>query len=402
MAVLRDIFRPSSPIDDRNMFKGRGEQLSQAISAISTPGQHCLVYGERGVGKTSLVYMTFATFDTVSHGLAVRVPCSMDDDFVKVWKKFVPRALRSLDLRPEQEQEQITPVLDQVEDLLNLDDATPESVARALHLLSSKVALLIAIDEFDRIGDLISTQLFSDLIKTLSDDMVPCTLMLVGVADDVDGLVQGHRSIERAMRQIHMPRMTSPELTEIVHSGFRQFTERTGYELKPSPSVVRSIVSMSQGFPYYTHLLALSVGELALRRGVNSIEREMVLEALFRALDEATQMIRVSYTDAVTASRSDASFTDTLLACALAPVDELGFFAPIDVAPALSSIAKQARTTANYSHHLKRFSGPPSWILETRGDGRRTRYRFHNPLMKPFVLMKGIRDGRLELPANDE
>ena len=46
--------------------------------------------------------------------------------------------------------------------------------------------------------------------------------MLVGVADSVDQLIEEHQSIERAAVQIHMPRMSVSELSEIIDKGLSQ------------------------------------------------------------------------------------------------------------------------------------------------------------------------------------
>ena len=51
--------------------------------------------------------------------------------------------------------------------------------------------------------------------------------------------------------------------------------------------------------------------------------------------------------------------------------------------------------------HLRRFSAPEVAVFETTGEGRRTRYRFRDPLMRPFVVIKGVRDGALALPGGE-
>ncbi len=48
------VFSPAAPIDERALFAGRRRQLRAVIDAISQRGQHAIIYGERGVGKTSL------------------------------------------------------------------------------------------------------------------------------------------------------------------------------------------------------------------------------------------------------------------------------------------------------------------------------------------------------------
>jgi hypothetical protein len=382
------------------MFKGRDAQLTQTMASVQTLGQHAVIYGERGVGKTSLSYVARETFLQTSGGtaLGVRMSCSAEDTFASIWAKLPARTLREVDVWADAEaRDLVAGTVDRVEDLVQLEPATPDSVARALHLLSSRVPLMLILDEFDRIDDRESARAFADLIKTMSDDLLRCSLVIVGVADDVDSLIEGHRSVERAIRQIYMPRMSETELSSIVVDGFAEYNERVGEQLHLEPEVVQTIVQLSQGFPYYTHLLAGSVGENAIRQNKTVIEHKDVFKALLLALENATQAIRTSYTEAIRSNRQDANYVATLLACALARTDELGFFAPSDIAAPVSQIRGARVTSANYAHHIRRFNGPPSWVLESRGEGRRARYRFHNPMMKPFILIKGVSDGLLGL-----
>ena len=382
------------------MFKGRREQLTRVVAATQEVGQHAIVYGERGVGKTSLSNMARASFARGSQGtsLSVRIPCTAADDFESVWQRLVPRLNFELDSADREVAAALSTAVARAEDILLPDAGSPEAVARALHVVSARIPLLVIVDEFDRIAEPPVREAFADLIKTLSDDQVRCTLLVVGVADDVEGLIQGHRSIERNLRQIYMPRMSRDELALIVTDGFAEFSAAAHVQLSVDEAVPMAITHLSQGFPYYAHLLASSVGATAIMTGTTTLGRGVVFESLFGALEEASQAIKVSFTDAVTAARSDATLGRTLAACSMARVDELGFFAPADVCAPLSDIMGTPRTTSNFLHHLRRFNGPPSWILETRGSGRGARYRFSNPLMKPFVLMKAIDDGLVELP----
>lgn len=399
IAALKKIFRPASPIDDRELFRGRTKELTQVIAAVQELGQHAVVYGERGIGKTSLAYMARDSFrrSSPSPSVSVRIACSADDGFSSVWKKFHPRLLAELDVMDPEDAEQLTPSVDRVASLLDVEDINPDLVSRALHLISSRVPLLVVIDEFDRIGDIGSPTLFADLVKTLSDDLVPCTLLIVGVADDVDDLITGHRSVERALRQIPMPRMSPEELREIIVGGFETLRERSGVQIEMSDEAQATVVNLSQGFPNYTHLLAGAAGELALLDGGTTIDVSLLAVALRLALDEAQQSIRSTFTKAISSTRTDAQFTATIVACAMAKVDELGFFAPVDVRAPLSAILGKQRGTQYFLHHLKKFADDPSWILEVRGDGRGARYRFRNPLMRPFVFIKGLKEGYLSV-----
>ena len=58
--------------------------------------------------------------------------------------------------------------------------------------------------------------------------------MVIGVADQVDSLIAEHRSIERAIVQIHMPRMSVTELLQIIDNG----TARLGMEIETNAKII--------------------------------------------------------------------------------------------------------------------------------------------------------------------
>jgi Cdc6-like AAA superfamily ATPase len=76
--------------------------------------------------------------------------------------------------------------------------------------------VVVILDEFDRIRNRDVRREIADLIKSMSDRGDRATLIVVGVADTVTDLIAEHESVERALVQIPMPRMTLSELEEIV------------------------------------------------------------------------------------------------------------------------------------------------------------------------------------------
>jgi len=85
-----------------------------------------------------------------------------------------------------------------------------------------------------------------------------------------------------------------------------------------------------------------------------------------------------------------------LLAAALAPVDDLGFFASGDVRKPLTLIMGRPYDIPGYSQHLDKFSSPERGnVLEKAGTQRKFRFRFRNPLLQPYVIMRGLADNML-------
>src|SRR6185437_4810116 len=124
---------------------------------------------------------------------------------------------------------------------------------------------IVIIDEYDRLKGKEIRELFAYTIKTLSDQTVPVTLVLVGVAESVNDLIAHHQSVERALVQIHMPRMKQQELEEIVTKGVGRV------DMTIDNQGVRRLASLSKGLPHYTHLVALHSARLAIDSGQRHI-----------------------------------------------------------------------------------------------------------------------------------
>src|SRR6266511_2125640 len=82
-------FSPAAPIRETDVFTGRTEQLRRVVDAINQQGQHVLIYGERGVGKTSLanVLPGFLRSTGQAEVIAPHINCDATDHFASIWRK---------------------------------------------------------------------------------------------------------------------------------------------------------------------------------------------------------------------------------------------------------------------------------------------------------------------------
>jgi transcriptional regulator with AAA-type ATPase domain len=85
-AEVRRAFSPSAPIKRRDLFAGRTQQLMTVSEALVEPGQHVVIYGERGVGKTSLATVCADVIARASKISAIKVNCQSSDNFGSRWK----------------------------------------------------------------------------------------------------------------------------------------------------------------------------------------------------------------------------------------------------------------------------------------------------------------------------
>jgi Cdc6-like AAA superfamily ATPase len=271
--------------------------------------------------------------------------------------------------------------------LLQGDVVSPNDVRRVVESVAQQRELVVFVDEFDRLQDQQARALFADTIKTLSDRVVRVTIVLIGVADSVRELIHEHGSVERALVQVHMPRMTRDELAEIVNRGIESARMATGSD------AVRKITTLSQGLPHYTQLLSQLAAQSALAQRRATVSARDVDVAVGRALERAQQSVVEAYEDA-TADTRRSIYPQVLLACALAPENDYGLFTPADVREPLSRILGKELRTTEFARHLERLSDTARGkVLQKHGAGRTSRFRFVNPLLQPYVAMRGVSEG---------
>ena len=252
--------------------------------------------------------------------------------------------------------------------------------------------LILIVDEFDRIQDPDIDTLFADTIKTLSDFDVDTTLILVGVADDVDDLITEHESINRCLVQIHLPRMTVEELEAIINFGI----ETVGMQI--SREAVSQICSVSLGLPNYVHALGLAAGRAAIDRRSRRIDTEDVAEAIKGLVLESQQTVIRAFDLATASPRRQNFFFQVLLACSLAPTDQLGYFRAADIRSTYSRIMGRDQDIPSYVRHLHGLcEAKRGSVLQKLGESHSYRYRFTDPVLQPYVLMRGLEQGLVDL-----
>jgi len=354
---------------------------------------HCILFGERGVGKTSLAnIIRLVLGDITNQELAVaQVNCDTADNYGSLMRKLMGQ-ISAVQERPRLG---FGDALDQFATPLGNRLAENPAPNDMLNMLQDIPAnWLLILDEFDRLVDPHSIALLTDTIKGLSDYAVPATFLLVGAASDVGALIGEHPSIERCLTQVQMPRMTHDELTGIVETGL----QKVGMAMDEATQWY--IPAVSQGYPHYTHLLTLHAARRTLGDNREVVTRNDIDAAVDESLAMTERSIRDRYSTAVYSANPAALYAPVLLACAIAQTDDLGYFNAQAVREPLSRIMNRNYEIPAFARHLDAFCrdgrGP---ALLREGQSRRYRYRFAIPLMRPFILLKGIADGRISADA---
>lgn len=374
-ATVLTTFTPGRPVKDLDLLAGRNEQIGKVLDAVLSPGQHAAIYGERGVGKSSLANLVYDMIFASGKPdfVPVQVNCGVAVSFPDIWAEV----FRQIEAHTQ------TPHL-----LAQLPEHTPNP--EDIRSILSKVSdpSIIVLDEYDRVEEEVCVAM-ADTIKTLSDRDVPATLVLVGVADSIDQLVMEHSSIDRALIQIPMPRMSHGELIDLVSKGMARLPE-----LQLEDGLDQRMAVISKGLPHFTHLLAKHSLLSAIDDGRRHVNKKDYERALKTATEEKSQTLGQAYRKA-THSAKENIFEEVLLACALA-TDAHGMFGAKDLRGALSEILKRPVKIEAYIRHLDKFSqaerGP---ILRKEGQKRKFQYSFVEPMMQPYVLMKGLAEQKI-------
>ena len=128
-----------------------------------------------------------------------------------------------------------------------------------------------------------------------------------------------------------------------------------------------------------------------MNRKSHTITEKDVSSAIQRALEKSQESTQADYSSAIHSNRSDSLYRQVLLACALAKTDDRGQFSPNAVVEPLSNILQRQVKIDAFQQHLEKFiKEDRGEVLIRRGKERSYKFRFRDPMMQPYVIMRGI------------
>jgi len=114
-------------------------------------------------------------------------------------------------------------------------------------------------------------------------------------------------------------------------------------------------------------------------------------------VDRMPESHSLDWRDAIDSSASGTLYEKVLIAAALAPRGEQGWFQPSDLQEALQVVTGDygQRKGASYSQHLHRFATQRGVVLDRSGSKGRWQFRFRNPSFQSYVLMRALSSGSI-------
>lgn len=294
---LGKVVFPSRPIRSVQHLMGRDDELETIHRALCQPGRHIFIFGDRGVGKSSLGATAAYQYQS-SDAEPVFVAGSVDDTFKTIIANIANQALGKSRLETTKRHENVgfewrglkwgcgieisaTEVASQIQSVGDATELLKQVAARH----SEKP--IVVVDEFDAISDIEERNKFASLLKQLGDQSVSLKFIFTGIGKTLDELLGAHPSAFRQLETVELSRLSWEGRREIVLRAAHAF------DLNVDDDVNWRIAIVSDGFPYYVQLITekmlweafsdpLNIEELGvrqyqlgLRKSIQSINAEL-------------------------------------------------------------------------------------------------------------------------------
>lgn len=393
-----ETFTPHQPVRAYELLLGREREVQEMIEYLTTPGLNVLVFGDRGVGKSSISNIVGHVFEKEFREFKViRKRCDNETSFqaivedplnevgIDITSGGAPLPRRNWDLgsivptplgSPEEAwtEKSENAVETTVENSRQFDRAaSPAWVAK--HISQEKI--LYILDEVDLIASDEVRKKLAQLVRFVSDDTESrFKFLIVGIAKTAANLTAGHKTVQRCLREIPLERLESAHIRQIVANG----AKRCRFEF--TAEALDHIAKLSNGFPYFTHLIALKAAEDAVVEDRDLIEFHHVECARHRAVADAEGVLRDTYINAV---RDDGKneYRKILYAAALASSD---YLTAAELLNAYNSVWNQQLSASQLGPYLRRLASEEDCVSVFKRLVSGV-YQFSDPRMASYIRL---------------
>ncbi len=247
----------SGPVRTIERLFGREKELSLIEEALYAEGRHIFIFGDRGVGKSSLAASAAAQYQS-SDSEPIQIGCGPDTTFYRTIEDLAERVIKKSNGKRNYAVTQTVKVKFYTIKWNNINEevAIPnvDSMYTAVEAIEDvskyhSATPVVVIDEFDQIESDEERKLFANFLKVLGDRGVNIKFVFTGVAASLFKLLGDHESSFRQLHTIELQRLNWSAREAIVNDAIHAFG------LAIDPKIVYGIAKISNGFPYYVHLI---------------------------------------------------------------------------------------------------------------------------------------------------
>jgi hypothetical protein len=310
--VTEKVFLPSSPIKLRDQLRGREQQYERTMETLGIPGRTAFIFGERGVGKSSLAWTAAYGFNS-SDAEPIRIPCHPQITFgrlvAQIAKKMHDQLTQPKTFGSGTKVKKVTEIglktsLVSLMQKIETTDEAPKTVDvnDAVELLEGLVPKrdgiqrVIIIDELDATSDPVFRSDIAYFIKQLGDSQARLKFIFAGIAENVSDLLVHHESAQRCMATIKLERLPMNVLRDIAVEGFKQI------DMSLKDTNANRVAMLSDGFAHFTHLIGLKMALAALNQEhlPEDVDEVSFLEDAIRAaVADSEAVVKDAYDAAV-------------------------------------------------------------------------------------------------------
>ncbi|WP_445989362.1 AAA family ATPase [Chromobacterium haemolyticum] len=305
------IATPAKPIDSIERLLGREKYLDQIKKAFFQNGRHVFIYGDRGVGKSSLG-STAAHIHQSADGKPIIVGGSRDATFNSIISSIINAAI---DHNPFQNEKTIESgnLSTKLGGLAFAKELSTKDISEKIHTVNEAASLLekalekhstrpvILLDEFDSIPTESERAKFAELLKCLGDRGSSIKFIFTAIGSTLDELLGAHQSAHRQLHCIQLPRLSFESRREFVVNALEHF----GLEI--DDNVNWRIAIISDGFPYYLHTIVEHILWSCFEHlhSIQKVASEIYKDGLQRAIEAINIELKRPYEKAIHTSEND-------------------------------------------------------------------------------------------------
>lgn len=258
VATLQAHLSPSSPVREMHLLKGRAPQVDQIKKAFLSVGRHVFIFGDRGVGKSSLA-LAVGYWLSGESAAPVQVACNGQTFFQVI--RDIGNQLLNIDPFGPASSQKTKVGFNRFGLSAEMETALIQRSVPALQTLNEAVSVIdfasrrfpiepvIIIDEFDQLATSADRKSFADFIKQLGDRQIPAKFFFTGIGNSLDEMLEGHESSYRYLATVPLKPLDWNGRLEIVNEA------AAALNVSVDGASAYRIGACSDGFPHYVHLV---------------------------------------------------------------------------------------------------------------------------------------------------
>ena len=263
-AIVRT-FDGTRPVKSRSELFGRRQEIETLVSAVLDAGQHAIIHGARGSGKTSVAKI-FGSIADQRDAIVSYLPCEPNVLYAELMRSFLndlPRSAVDPELRAR---------FEAMREALP-DDFGPRAFGELVAGAFRQPTIFI-LDEFDQVLDSQTLACVAITMKMLSDIDSRLVFVLVGIGRNLDEIIANHMSLRRHMHSIRLGRIDPTSVDALIDAG----EAATGLKIDQDARALINRVSC--GSPYHVRTICRQAALAADRGGRNEVNGTDMLRGI--------------------------------------------------------------------------------------------------------------------------